>query len=80
MRKFGVIDIVLIVLIVAGVAANAFVYGFIGKGDSDDKPEASGRSAAVSGSTTPTEAPPQVPTPAPAPTPAARPPAAEATA
>ena len=74
MRKFGVIDIVLIVLIVAGLAANAFVYGFIGKDDSDGKAEASGRPAEVSENVRPSETSPP---PAPAPAPAARPPAAE---
>jgi len=43
MKKFGVVDIVLIVLIVAGIAANVFVYGFYNKDGSGGGPDASGR-------------------------------------
>ena len=42
MKKFGVIDIVLAVLVVAGITANVFVYGFYNKNASDDSPEVSG--------------------------------------
>ena len=45
MRKFGVFDAVLALLVVAGIAANVFVYGFFGKGDPTDQPEASGKPA-----------------------------------
>ena len=37
MRKFGVFDIILIVLLVAGIGANVFIYGFYNKDDSGDK-------------------------------------------
>ena len=45
MKKFGVVDVVLAVLVVAGIAANIFVYGFYNKDASDVRPEASGRPA-----------------------------------
>ena len=47
MRKFGVFEAVLTVLIVAGIAANVFVYGFYNKDGSGDKPDTSGKPAAT---------------------------------
>jgi len=42
MRKFGVVDVVLAVLVIAGITANIYVYGFYNKETSGVKPETSG--------------------------------------
>jgi|GEM_PF-6766574 len=44
MKKFGVVDAVLAVLVVVGITANIYVYGFYNKDASHTGPEASGNS------------------------------------
>jgi len=45
MKKFGVVDVVLAVLVVVGITANIYVYGFYNKSASDVRPEAPGEPA-----------------------------------
>lgn len=48
MKKFGVFDVVLAVLVVIGIAANIYVYGFFIKAGKGGEPESSGVRAASS--------------------------------
>ena len=55
MKRFGVFDIILAVLIAAGIAANVFVYGFYDKDGSDGMPSVSGSPAPTAADNTPAQ-------------------------
>ena len=57
MRKFGVFDVILAILLVASIAGNMYVYGFFDRKEPDGGSDASVKPAATSSPAAPGEAP-----------------------